>query len=420
MKDGKKMGLNASWSMAVGGMVGGGIFSVLGVVIMVAGQWAWLSFAIGGIIALITAYSYSVLSGKHQECGGSFSYLRKLGQNGFAGNLSWILILGYTLTISVYGFTFGHYLGYVMNLGDWFPRFCSLAIIGSLTYLNLIGVKESVNVEIFTVWGKMIILLMLALVGLMFFWNPSNLTEGIEPQGIHMAFVGAATVFMAYEGFQLLAYDYKVIHEPEKTFPRAVMSAVVVVIAIYILVAVGATMILGADVIVEEKEVALAIAGEVSMGFFGLILATVGALFSTASAINATLFATARFTQEVSVCQELPPFLSKNNKKGLPAQAIVVIGFSGAMLAMMGSLMDLVEAASLIFLFTFAVVNALAFIEFKKGRWLFLIGTIGASVTAITLVWRLITNSPYVIAMLAGVIFITLLGRYLLMRQNQQ
>ena len=62
MSDSAKMGFNATWAMAVGGMVGGGIFAVLGVVVSVAGSWGWLSFIIGGLIALATAYSYSHLS----------------------------------------------------------------------------------------------------------------------------------------------------------------------------------------------------------------------------------------------------------------------------------------------------------------------------------------------------------------------
>jgi amino acid transporter len=175
-------------------------------------------------------------------------------------------------------------------------------------------------------------------------------------------------------------------------------------------------MIVGADVIIAEKEVALAVAGEYALGLGGLILTTIGALFSTASAINATLFATARFTQEVAICNELPRSMSHNNKKGLPARAIVVIGTAGALLAIMGSLSDLVEAASLIFLFTFATVNAIAFREFKKGRWLFAAGASGASITAIALVWRLATNSPHVIVFLGIVIALTLVGRYIMLR----
>ena len=87
------MNFNATWSMAVGGMVGGGIFSVLGVIIGTAGQWAWLSFLIAGVIALISAHSYSQLSIKYSEGGGAFTYLRQIDHKGFAGSLSWILIL---------------------------------------------------------------------------------------------------------------------------------------------------------------------------------------------------------------------------------------------------------------------------------------------------------------------------------------
>jgi len=50
-----KMNFNETWSMAVGGMAGGGIFSVLGVIIQSTGQWAWLSFVIVGLIDLISA-----------------------------------------------------------------------------------------------------------------------------------------------------------------------------------------------------------------------------------------------------------------------------------------------------------------------------------------------------------------------------
>lgn len=106
-----KLSFNAAWSMAVGGMVGGGIFSTLGVVIGVAGAWAWLSFAAAGLIALVAGYSYVKLADHYDEGGGAFIFLREINAEGFAGSLSWVLIVGYVLTNAVYAFTFGQCLG---------------------------------------------------------------------------------------------------------------------------------------------------------------------------------------------------------------------------------------------------------------------------------------------------------------------
>lgn len=234
-KKSKKMGFNATWSMAVGGMVGGGIFSVLGVIIGIAAQWAWLSFVLAGIIAFISALSYSQLSIKYRESGGAFTFLNEVNHEGIAGSISWVLILGYVLTISVYAFTFGHYVAHVLNWGSWLPRVLAFLIIAILALVNLRGVGDSSRVEIITVWGKLFVLLGLSVFGLIQ-WNPEQLTAGIEPKSWHTAIIGAATIFIAYEGFQLLSYDYSDIKNPKKTLPKATLSAVIAVIGIYVLV----------------------------------------------------------------------------------------------------------------------------------------------------------------------------------------
>lgn len=83
-----KLGFNGTWSMAVGGMVGGGIFSTLGVVIGIAGPYTWLSFVAAGLMALAAGYSYVKLADSYGEGGGAFTFLRKINADGFAGSLS--------------------------------------------------------------------------------------------------------------------------------------------------------------------------------------------------------------------------------------------------------------------------------------------------------------------------------------------
>jgi len=410
-----KLSFNATWSMAVGGMVGGGIFSTLGVVIGVAGQWAWLSFLVAGLIALATGYSYVKLADYYGEGGGAFTFLREINANGFAGSLSWVLIIGYVLTNSVYAFTFGEYLGHVVGLGPWFARVAAVAILGLFVILNLRGVGEAGGVEIFLVWFKLVVLVGLAGWGIAQ-WKPEMLSHGVPNNGIGVAFFGAASVFMAYEGFQLLTYDYEDINNPKKTLPRAVLSAIVVVIIVYIIVALGTAMLVGADKIIEHQEVALSIAGEKALGIFGLIAVTIGAAFSTGSAINSTLFATARLSHVVASDGELPKYLEHKNKAGSPDRAVIGLGTLAAILAFFGSLTSLVEAASLAFLFTFGVVCGLAFKNEIGNRLFTGFGLVTASAAIIILIIQLVQNDPVSILALIILLLIAVFGRPIILK----
>jgi amino acid transporter len=401
--------------MAVGGMIGGGIFSTLGVVVGIAGAWAWLSFTVAGLIALVAGYSYVKLAAHYGEGGGAFTFLREINAEGFAGSLSWVLIVGYVLTNSVYAFTFGQYLGYVVGLGPWFPRATGIAIMAVFIVLNLRGVGEAGGVEVFLVWFKLVALVGLASWGLAQ-WDPSLLSRGVPNSGIGAALFGAASVFMAYEGFQLLTYDYEDIDAPQKTLPRAVLSAIVVVILVYVIVALGTPMLIGSDRVVQHKEVALAIAGQQAFGTIGLVVVTIAAAFSTGSAINATLFATARLAYRVAEDGELPAVLDHKNTAGIPDRAVIGLGTAAAVLAAVGTLTTLVEAASLAFLFTFAVVCGLAFLQRAGLRVVTGFGVLAAAAAAVGLIYRLIGIDPLALVFFGLLVLVAVFGRPVLLR----
>ncbi|MCO6511376.1 MAG: APC family permease [Aridibacter famidurans] len=410
------MGFNATWSMAVGGMVGGGIFSTLGVVISISGSLAWLSFIIGGMIALAAGYSYSTLVSRKHEGGGAFTFLRQVGATSTAGTLAWVLIVGYVLTNAVYAFTFGQYLGHLLELGAWFPKACAIAILLLFVALNLKGVGEASGVEIFLVWFKLAVLAGLAIFGL-WLWDPPMLSRGVSESTLVSALLAAASVFMAYEGFQLLAYDYEDIGQPDKTLPRATLTAIAVVIAVYVAVALGTAMLVGADQVVEHKEVALSIAGAKAAGLTGLVIVTVAAAFSTGSAINSTLFATARLVRKVASEGELPAALDRRNKAGVPEWAVVGLGALSAVFALFGSIDSLVESASIAFLITFSFVCSLAFKEGAGSRFITGPGALGAALAAIALGYRLVTENPLALGFLASVILAAVFIRPLLLRR---
>ena len=74
-----------------------------------------------------------------------------------------MLILGYVLTISVYAFTFGHYVAHVFDFGSWLPRALGFGIIAILALVNMRGVGDSSRLEIIAVWGKLLVIVGLIL-----------------------------------------------------------------------------------------------------------------------------------------------------------------------------------------------------------------------------------------------------------------
>jgi amino acid transporter len=411
-----KLGFNGTWSMAVGGMVGGGIFSTLGVVISIAGAWAWFSFAAAGVIAFLSGYSYVKLASRYDKGGGAFTFLREIRAYEFAGSLAWTLIVGYVLTNAVYAFTFGQYLAYVFGLGSDFARVAAAAVVVLFIGLNLRRVADASGVEIFLVWFKLVVLVGLATLGLLH-WNPAALSRGVPDTGIGTALFAAASVFMAYEGFQLVTYDYADIAAPRRTLPIAVLSAIVTVALVYVLVTLGTVMLIGAGEVASHEEVALAIAGREAFGQVGLILVTVGAAFSTGSAINSTLFATARLSREVARHKQLPASLDHRNAAGIPDRAVIGLGAVAALFAVIGSLDTLVRAASLTFLFTFAVVCALAFREAAGSRAVTGFGAVACASATVALIVRLSETDPFALVALLGLAALAVFGRAALLRK---
>ena len=382
----RALGPGGAWAMAVGGMIGGGIFSTLGVVISVAGQYAWLSFLIGGIIALASGHSYSALTRQIGEPGGSYSYLRAMGWTRLARIVAWVLVVGYIFTVSVYSATFRAYAANVFGAPGWVKEAAGIGAIAVLAGVNLIGASEATLLEKVAVWGKLAILLGLAGLGLAH-WDSDQLVRDPQQEvGITGALIGMGVVFMAYEGFQLLSYDYDEMRDPARTIRIAMPTAIIVTTLTYIVVALGAAMLAGAPEIVRQEEVALAVAGRQALGITGFIAVSVAATFSAGSAINATVFATARLARQAATDGEMPAAFAKLDQSGVPWLGTLLISGAAAMLVLIGGIEILVESASLVFLSIFALVNWIAWKRDAGRRWIALIGLFGSLAGALMLV----------------------------------
>lgn len=387
--------------MAIGGMIGGGIFSVLGVTIELAGHLAFLCFVMAGLVALVTARSYAGLTRRAGRSGGPYAYLCEAGHPQLAATTSWFLILGYVLALAVYAFTFGHYVARLVGAGDLAARGAAVVVLAAFLLLNTRGVGASTITEDVVVLAKLVVLAVIAGVGLAS-WSPGRLTP-LASEGYLGVFVGAASIFVAYEGFELLSYDYDDLDRPQRTLPRALYLSVAAVIAVYVIVTLGSQMLVSDQLIVAEREIAFAEVGQQALGTSGRWLATAAAVLATASAINATLFSSARLVRDLGDAREVPGVFARVCD-GLPTRALWLLAGLGAVFAMMPGIGALLAFGSVTFLGVFGLINHLH-ARTADGPGDALLGHVGsmACLGAILVVLaQLARDDPSTLALIAG------------------
>ncbi len=114
------IGLVAAVAIGIGGMVGAGIFSILGVVAQAAGNAMWLAFAIGGVVALLSTYSYAKLGATFPSAGGAVHFLVKgFGDGVLAGGLNLFMWTGYIISLALYATAFGSYARHFRDHGTF-------------------------------------------------------------------------------------------------------------------------------------------------------------------------------------------------------------------------------------------------------------------------------------------------------------
>jgi len=383
--------------MGIGGMVGGGIFAVLGLAVELAGGGTAIAFAIAGIVALITSYSYAKLSVAYPSQGGTVEFLNKaFGKGVFTRGFNILLWLSYIVMLALYAYAFGSYGASFFPKSTqtfWKHLLISLIII-SITWLNALSVGTIGKTERWIVAFKVAILLFFIGVG---FWsiNASRFGPTTWTSPVKLV-AGGMIIFLAYEGFELIANTAKDVKNPRKTLPRAYYTAVTFVILLYILVALVTVGSLPLSQIVGARDYALAEAAKPSMGSFGFTLIAIAALLSTASAINATFYGASRVSYNIAKDGELPELLEKKvwNK---PIEGLLITSVFTLFIANFSNLSTISTMGSAGFLLIFAAVNA-ANARMHKGtesrRWISVFGIFACLGALVALIWQTLTTNP--------------------------
>ena len=352
----KKIGFWEAFSIGVGGMVGGGIFAVLGLTIDLAKGAAPIAFFIAGLIALITSYSYVKLSIKYPSEGGTIEFIvQAFGNNLFSSIVNNLLLMSYVVMLALYAYAFGSY-GSALFLGkdvEWLHKLLASGVILVFVFINLLGAFLTGKAEDILVFIKVLILLLFIGIGLKTF-NPTQL----EPQYWATplsTITGGLIIFLAYEGFELIANTAKDVVNPAKTLPKAYYSSVIFVILLYVTIAVVTLGNVSFEVAKKASDYVLAIAAEPSLGKFGFVLIGIAALISTASAINATIYGAGRVGYLIAKLGEIPRTFEEKVKNGY--EGMIIVGLLGVIFTISFNIQNISVAGSLGFLIVFSLVN---------------------------------------------------------------
>lgn len=417
---GEKIGLKDAISIGIGGMVGGGIFAVLGLAVSLAKGGTPIAFAFAGIIALLTAYSYAKLSKKYPKDGGTVAFVNnKFGNGIFAGGINNLLWISYIVMLALYASAFGSYGAELISMtGSKIidTHIYQSAILTFALLINYLSVRLVSGIESVAVVIKLMILI--AFIGVGFYGlstHPENLNQ-LSPENWEnpiLLLSGGMVIFVAYEGFELIANSISDLKDKEKNTEKAYFGAVGFVIILYILIAIVTVGALPFEQIATAQDYVLAKAAEPTLGQLGFTIITITALISTFSAINATVLGSGRVNYDIAEDQELPKYFC-HKLWGKPVGFLITAILSMALVNTF-NLQSISTAGSAGFLLIFGIVNYIGYKKHKElesKKWIHLLAGILCLFAFFTLLIQQFQKNSEGVAVAAGIIIFCFILEY--------
>jgi len=362
----KVLGNFSATAVSIGGIIGSGIFFIIGMATGEAGPAVILSLILAGIIALLTSLSFASLGSKIVKEGGEyqFVYIAFGPAIGFIAGLFWIFSTAIAaVTVSI---AFASYLSALLP-------FLPINIVAALAVLSFmmidaIGLRVSSKVNNALVVIKVSVLIFFIIFTLPFI-QLSNFSNFFSA-GSKGIFAATFLIFFAYAGFGKLTAASEEVKNPKKVIPRAIMVAVAITTLLYVLSGVSSVGSVGAAKLSSEQFRNAPFAFVMlDLGFReAFLVIALGALTATASVLLIQMLGISRTIYAMSKNRQLPGFFSKLHPKfKTPYRAEIIIGILMAIAALFLNARSVVTLTSLGILSYYALIN-LAALVLKKQK----------------------------------------------------
>src|SRR3954452_2216946 len=358
-------------AFGVGAIIGTGIFVVLAEGIGDSGPAIVVSFALAGITCLFSALSYAELASSIPVSGSAYTYAYATLGELIAWIIGWDLILEYGVSVAAVAVGWGNNFKKFLDVtfGFKLPDAIALSpsdggafnvpavvIVLSITWLLIIGVRESARANAIMVGVKLVILAFFIVCAVTAF-NSDHFTP-FNTKGTGGIVTGASVIFFAYIGFDAVSTGSEESRNPKRDLPLAICGSLAICTLIYILVAVTAIGALpAADLAKSSTPLATAMEQGAGVSWAASLIAG-GAVVAITSVVLTILYGQTRIM--FAMCRDglMPPALAEvNPRNGTPIRLTLTFGILISVLAALVPLTEIIKLVNVGTLFAFILVN---------------------------------------------------------------
>ena len=388
--------------LGVGAIIGTGIFVLTGVVAKTtAGPATAISFVVAGVACGLAALCYAEFASTVPVAGSAYTFSYATLGEFIAWIIGWDLVLELALGAATVSVGWSGYLNQLLgDLGIPLPtsiagetatvNIPAIVIALVMTGVLILGIKLSSRVTSVIVAIKLAIVLLVIGVGI-FYVQAANYTPFVPPAeppetgsrltaariqplfclapstfGVGGILAGAAIVFFAFIGFDIVATAAEETKKPERDLPRGIIGSLAICTMLYVAVSL---VVVGMQNYTELSETAPLADAFRSVGlpfFSGLI--SVGALAGLTSVVMILMLGQSRVLFAMSRDRLLPPRLAAVHPRyGTPYKITLITGVIVAALAGFVPLSTLAELVNIGTLFAFVLVS-IAVIILRRTR----------------------------------------------------
>jgi amino acid transporter len=359
------------FAYTLGGMLGAGIYGLVGRAAGQLGSAVWLGFAVAMVAALLTGLSYASLGSRYPRAGGA-AYITHRGFH--RPLLTWMVglaVMASGLTsVATQSRVVAENLLRLVELPGLPPVLLSLGFLLLVAGVVFRGIRESMWCNIFCTAVEAGGLALLILVGIPY-WGGVSLLETPSPEGISATLLlqGAILTFFAFIGFEDTLNVAEECHDPHRTVPLGIISAMLVATVLYMAVAITSVSV------VPWRELAAApgplaeVMGRAAPWLPGWIYVAI-TVFAVANTALLNYVTASRLTYGMARQGLLPAVLGRVHPgTRTPHVAIGVLFVVVVALMLAGDITQLASATVLLLLAVFTCVNvALLVLQRRPGE----------------------------------------------------